>query len=91
MAQLYRSRVQSLYDTLQVEDEGKRTEVADIIRTLVEDIVLTPVDGKVEIDVRVDLAGILTLSVQTKTPPWGGVIASKFGCGGRIWTLFYAI
>jgi site-specific DNA recombinase len=68
MAQLYRSRVQSLYDALQGEDEEKRTEAADIIRTLVEDIVLTPVDGKVEIDVRGDLAGILTLSVQTKNP-----------------------
>ncbi|WP_163268689.1 recombinase family protein [Chelativorans alearense] len=68
MAELYRSRVQQLYDALQDEDEEKRTEAADIIRTLVEDIVLTPVDGKVEIDVRGDLAGILTLSVQTKNP-----------------------
>ncbi|WP_268740644.1 recombinase zinc beta ribbon domain-containing protein [Novosphingobium beihaiensis] len=71
MAQIYRSRVQSLYDALQSEDEEKRTEAADIIRTLVEDIVLTPVDGKVEIDVRGDLAGILTLSVQTKNPAGG--------------------
>ena len=71
MAQLYRSRVQSLYDALQDENEGKRTEAADIIRTLVEDIVLTPVEGKVEIDVRGDLAGILTLSVQTKNPAGG--------------------
>ena len=71
MAQLYRSRVQGLYDTLQAEDEEKRTEAADIIRTLVEDIVLTPADGKVEIDVRGDLAGILTLSVQTKNPAGG--------------------
>ena len=71
MAQLYRSRVQGLYDALQAEDEEKRTEAADIIRTLVEDIVLTPVDGKVEIDVRGDLAGILTLSVQTKNPAGG--------------------
>lgn len=68
MAELYRSRVQDLYDALQDEDEEKRTEAADIIRTLVEDIVLTPVGGKVEIDVRGDLAGILTLSVQTKNP-----------------------
>ena len=33
MAQLYRLRVQSLYDALRAEDEGKRTEAADIIRT----------------------------------------------------------
>lgn len=68
MTQLYRSRVHGLYDALQGEDEEKRTEAADIVGTLVEDIVLTPVDGKVEIDVRGDLAGILTLSVQTKNP-----------------------
>lgn len=75
MAQLYRSRVQGLYDALQGEDEETRTEAADIIRTLVEDIVLTPVDGKVEIDVRGDLAGILALSVQTKNP--AGVAGSS--------------
>ncbi len=68
MAELYRSRVQGLYDSLQDDDEEKRTEAADIIRTLVETIVLTPTDGKVEIDVQGDLAGILTLSVQTKNP-----------------------
>ncbi len=53
------------------EVEAFLAEAADIIRTLVEDIVLTPVDGKVEIDVRGDLAGILTLSVQTKNPAGG--------------------
>jgi hypothetical protein len=60
------------YGALQEDDEGKRTEAADIFRTLVEEIVLAPVDGKVEIDARGDLAGILTLSVQTKNPAGGG-------------------
>src|SRR5690606_34339826 len=84
MAELYRSRVQQLYDALQDEDEEKRTEAADIIRTLVEDIVLTPVDGKVEIDVRGDLAGILTLSVQTKNPAGrAGSSQVKMVAGGR--------
>lgn len=68
MAELYRSRVQDLYDALQDDEEEKRTEAADILRTLVETIVLTPADGKVEIDVQGDLAGILTLSVRTKNP-----------------------
>ncbi len=36
--------------------------------TPVEDIVLTPLDGKAETDVRGDPAGHLTLSVQTKNP-----------------------
>ncbi|RWR26482.1 hypothetical protein D2T29_20420 [Sinirhodobacter populi] len=39
--------------------------------SVVEDIILTPVEGKVEIDVRGDLAGILTLSVQKKNPTAG--------------------
>lgn len=68
MAELCRSRVQQLYDALQSEDSKKRMEAADIVRTLVERIVLTPVNGKVEIDVQGDLAGILTLSVQKQSP-----------------------
>ncbi|UXT21138.1 recombinase family protein [Agrobacterium tumefaciens] len=68
MAQQYRIRVQQLYETLRDDSEEKRVEAADVIRSLVEDIILTPVDGKVEIDVRGDLAGILTLSVERKNP-----------------------
>jgi DNA invertase Pin-like site-specific DNA recombinase len=71
MAQQYRIRVQQLYETLQDDSEEKRVEAADVIRSLVEDIILTPVEGKIEIDVRGDLAGILTLSVQTKNPAGG--------------------
>ena len=71
MALQYRYRVQQLYETLQSDDEESRTAAAEVIRTLVQDIVLTPVDGKVEIDVRGDLAGILTLSAQSKNPAGG--------------------
>lgn len=73
MAGQYRLRVQHLYETLQDASEERRGEAAEIIRSLVEDIVLTPVDGRIEIDVRGDLAGILTLSAQTKNPAGGGV------------------
>ncbi len=41
---------------------------AEVLRTLVEDIILTPADGRIEIDVRGDLAGILTLSAQKQNP-----------------------
>src|SRR5690606_14525259 len=68
MALQYRKRVQQLYDALQDEDEGKRIEAADTLRSLVDQIVLTPVDGKVEIDGQGDLAGILTISAQRKNP-----------------------
>ncbi|MBN9431703.1 MAG: recombinase family protein [Bosea sp.] len=71
MAGQYRLRVQQLYETLQDGSEERRIEAADVLRTLVEDIILTPADGKIEIDVRGDLAGILTLSVQTKNPAGG--------------------
>ncbi|HEY0122584.1 MAG TPA: hypothetical protein VGC14_12665 [Rhizobium sp.] len=37
-----------------------------MIPSLVEDIILTPVDEKVKIDVRGDLAGILTIAAQSK-------------------------
>ena len=71
MALQYRNRVQQLYEALQDEEEEKRTEAADILRSLVDRIVLTPVEGKVEIDVQGDLAGILMISAQKKNPAWG--------------------
>nr|WP_313665934.1 recombinase family protein [Brucella intermedia] len=71
MALQYRARVQQLYEALQGDDEAQRIEAADILRSLVDKIVLTPVDGKVEIDVQGDLAGILMISAQTKNPAGG--------------------
>ncbi|WP_296104720.1 zinc ribbon domain-containing protein [uncultured Agrobacterium sp.] len=68
MARQYRHRVQQLYETLQDDSEEQRVEAADVLRTLVEDIILTPADGRIEIDVRGDLAGILTLSAQKQNP-----------------------
>ena len=71
MALQYRNRVQQLYEALQDEEEETRIEAADILRSLVDRIVLTPVEGKVEIDVQGDLAGILLISAQTKNPAGG--------------------
>ena len=56
MALQYRKRVQQFYEALQDEEEEKRVEAADILRSLVDQIVLTPVDDKMEIDVQGDLA-----------------------------------
>ncbi|VDS10511.1 Recombinase [Paracoccus haematequi] len=75
MALQYRKRIQQLYESLQDDDEGKRIEAADTIRSLVDQIVMTPVEGKIEIDVQGDLAGILMISVQTKNP--AGVAGSS--------------
>jgi site-specific DNA recombinase len=77
MARQYRLRIQQLYETLQDDCEKKRVEAANVIRSLVEDIVLTPVDGRAEIDVRGDLAGILTISVERKNPAAGKATGSQ--------------
>ncbi|MFP3747902.1 hypothetical protein SB816_33090, partial [Achromobacter sp. SIMBA_011] len=58
-------------EALQDEEEEKRVEAADILRSLVDQIVLTPVDDKMAIDVQGDLAGILTIAAQTKNPAGG--------------------
>ncbi|WP_343315180.1 hypothetical protein AAIB41_17000 [Brucella sp. BE17] len=68
MALQYRKRVQQLYETLQHDSEDTRMEAVDAIRSLVDAIVLTPADGRMEIDVRGDLAGILAISVNAKKP-----------------------
>jgi len=84
MALQYGKRVQQLYEALQDEEEEKRIEAADILRSLVDKIVLRPVDGKVEIDAQGDLAGILTIASERKnlrTGSYGG-FAIIIGCGG---------
>ncbi|WP_454819262.1 recombinase family protein [Labrys neptuniae] len=68
MAEHYRAQVEGLYTALREESETKRLNAGDIIRSLVKAIILTPEHGELQIDVRGDLAGILTLATQTKTP-----------------------
>lgn len=68
MAAFYRSQVSELHDALQEESEAKRLKAGEILRSLVKEIILTPEDGELQIDVRGDLAGILTVAVKAKTP-----------------------
>jgi site-specific DNA recombinase len=68
MAHHYRVQVTELHEALQEDSEAKRMAAADIIRSLVNEIILTPEDGELKIDVRGDLAGILEVSLRTKTP-----------------------
>jgi DNA invertase Pin-like site-specific DNA recombinase len=68
MALQYRKRVQQLYDALQGDDEARRVEAAETLRTLVDQIILTPSGDRLEIDVQGDLAGILAISAQSKNP-----------------------
>ncbi|MDW9658511.1 recombinase family protein [Sinorhizobium meliloti] len=68
MATHYRVQIEQLYEALREDSEAKRMAAADIIRSLVKEIILTPEDGELQIDVRGDLAGILAISLKSKTP-----------------------
>ena len=91
MASVYRERVANLRDAL--AKEGCQAEAAEIMRTLIDKIVLTPVcrDGKETLSITLhgDLAGILGPATKSHRAargerPCGGV--HKIGCGGRIRT-----
>ena len=60
LADLYRQKVTKLHEAL--NDEATRAEAADIIRSLVDEIRLTPVGGDLRVDLKGALAGILALA-----------------------------
>ncbi|MHC4433960.1 MAG: recombinase family protein, partial [Planctomycetota bacterium] len=66
MGKVYRAQVEHLATAL--NSDGTRTEAADILRGLIERIVLTPdlVTGTPQISLEGNLAGILSLSQATK-------------------------
>jgi site-specific DNA recombinase len=68
MAHHYRAQVDELYAALQEDSGARRMTAADVLRSLVKEIVLTPENGELQIDVRGDLAGILAISVERKRP-----------------------
>jgi site-specific DNA recombinase len=59
IAEVYRRKVEELHATLKAEDAGPARE---LIRGLVEAIVLIPEDGRLRVEVRGELAAILQLS-----------------------------
>jgi site-specific DNA recombinase len=58
--------VAALYETL--ADDATRDEAFELIRSLIERVVLMPVGGELRIDLYGELAGILGLCEQRKTP-----------------------
>ena len=46
----------------------RETEVTEVLRSLVSQIILTPENGEIQIDVRGNLAGILGISLKRKKP-----------------------
>ena len=88
LSQLYRQQVARLVEAL--NDEHHRTEAAEIIRGLIDRIVLTPNDeGGLDVQLYGDLARYLQFCEagerRTRTPrPWWTGAWIVGGCGGRI-------
>ena len=86
MAEIYRTQVAGLIEAL--NDEAMRAEAIEVIRGLIEAIVLTPDTGcGLTIDLQGALAGILSLASgneKTRLDQRGGPSRTKVGCGGRI-------
>ncbi len=64
LATIYRDKVERLEASLRQPDTGR--EAFELIRGLIDAITLTPVDGKLNIELRGDLAGILAMSEAGK-------------------------
>ncbi len=64
MAGYYRQQVAELHAALQEENDARRMHAVEILRSLIDRIVLTPEDGELKIDVVGDLAGILTIATK---------------------------
>jgi hypothetical protein len=82
LATLYRSRIEALGTALRDTEHGP--EAFDIIRSLIEEVRLVPVDGALTIELRGELAGIPSFSENAKQPL--GSTPEKAlqikGCGG---------
>ena len=75
MATFYREQVSALHGALQSDTEATRLKAGEVLRSLVKAIILTPEAGELKIDVRGDLAGILAVSLKTKTPATGAGVS----------------
>ena len=71
MAEVYRTKVANLH--LAIADPATQTEAVEIIRTLIERVVVTPGEGKgFEIELIGDIAAMVALGVDNKKPALGG-------------------
>jgi site-specific DNA recombinase len=59
LAEIYRSKVAALHEAL--ADEASRDEAFELIRSLIDKVVVTPTEGDLHIDLHGELAGILSL------------------------------
>jgi hypothetical protein len=70
MADLYRTKVQQLAEALRREDA--RTEASEMLRGLIDSIILTPERGQLRIELRGNLAAMLTAAQKTSRSPETG-------------------
>jgi site-specific DNA recombinase len=68
LAEIYRRKVAALAEAL--ADETMRDEAFELIRSLLDKIVLVPEGEELRIEIHGELAGILELCQQSKTPGW---------------------
>ena len=82
MADLYRAKVESLASALQREDT--RLEASEMLRGLIDSIVLIPDEGQLRIELRGNLAAMLTAAQQTKRSPESGdlIVPVQMVAGG---------
>jgi len=70
LAEVYRQKVAAMHEAL--HDATSRDEAFDVIRSLIDEIRLVPVEGELRIEIRGELAGILELCRDAdKTKPGG--------------------
>jgi site-specific DNA recombinase len=70
MAELYRQKVTDLAQALETPDT--RTEAAEAIRGLVDAIVLVPTEGELRIELKGNLAAMLSAAENAKRSPETG-------------------
>jgi DNA invertase Pin-like site-specific DNA recombinase len=83
MADLYKSKVEELAAALQREDT--RLEASEMLRGLIDSIVLTPENGQLRIELRGNLAAMLAAAQKTKRSPETGdlVVPVQLVAGAR--------
>ena len=64
LAEIYRQRVEQLHEALY--DAAAKDEAFELIRSLIDEILLVPEDGRLRIELRGELTGILALAADAK-------------------------
>jgi site-specific DNA recombinase len=75
LAEVYRQKVAALQAALAAE--ASRDEACELIRSLIDKVVLVPEGGELRIEVHGELAGILTLCQNAKAPDRSRALAEQ--------------